>query len=543
MAGVLMALQCDEWGEIEQRIPPQNVDLEMAVLGGILLEPQAAYPLAADILTRDSFYLDGHGILFDIMGQLHRRGIPPDAQSVLDELRAQGLLQRVGGSGVVMGMLNAVPTAANVESHARKVQDKADLRALIRGCSKVIEEGYRQQLNRDEVFGLAEDTLTALIKLGQKAELLPAASHLADYMEMVTAREEMRSAMAAEGHDIHSWVPGVQSGFPTLDRKTKGFQHDRLTTILARTSTGKSALMLTMAHEMAVERNVPVGFISLEMPVESLMNRMLAIGTKHTCAGGAAGFIDSMRIEQVGEPLDAMEWSLVTRSSRRLSDAPFYPKAPGNHWRGAGGIFEAIKEMVRKGCEVIFVDYLQEMEGGGDSDWEAVGRNAQMLKQTARRYGIHIITASQVNDTIFGTSNKKSGWIGKQNASRSRIIVNVSDIVIAIEPLAFDKDLLEKGEFRVGKRWAPTESGDWPDGPRAHDDRLGHFQFPGALHVIKCRDGQLGWVPVGWYPKGQRFVERSMLDESSVIDFDSKRPAALVGKTGQVAHCLHLGPA
>lgn len=504
-----MALQRDNNSlPLEQRVPPQNVELEMAVLGGVMLEPQEAYPLVADILTRDSWYLDGHGILFEVMGGLFHRGIPPDAQSVLDELRARDLLQRVGGSGVVMGMLNAVPTAANVEYHARKIKDKADLRAMIRGCTKVIEECYRQELDKHRIFDIAGETVNAIVNQGHRAEVQGVCVSLQDYWETISDRDEERTRLIEQGIDISNWIPGVKTGLPGLDRMTKGAMPARLWTVLARTSTGKTTMMLTWAHEMAVEQNEPVGFISLEMPLPSLNNRLLACGSRHTI-GGKVKFIDSMRIEQVGRPLDAAEWSIATRSYQRLSAAPLYPVAPAPHWDGEGGVRAHIGAMARAGCKVVFVDYIQRFDSTGDDDWLAIGKNASRLKTEANRWGITVITASQVNDAIYGTNNKRNGWIGLQNTSRSKIINNESDVVVAIEPLAFDKARLELGEYVLPKRPLPTETGLWPDRP-AHDE---HFMLPGLLNVLKNRDGPTGFLPIGFFPHGQRFVERSYFDE------------------------------
>ena len=128
----------------------------MCVLGGVMLEPKNAYPIVADYLSRESFYLDGHGLIFEIMGELHGRGIPPDSDMILDELRARGLLEKAGGAGVILSMLNSVASAANVEYHAKKISEKAHLRALIRACTQIIEKCYRQELPIDEVLDQAE---------------------------------------------------------------------------------------------------------------------------------------------------------------------------------------------------------------------------------------------------------------------------------------------------------------------------------------------------------------------------------------------------
>ena len=152
------------------RTPPQSVELEMCVLGAVMLEPKEAYQVVADYLAPDSFYLDGHALIFTLMGELMARGIPPDATSVIDELRARNLLEQVGGSGVVLGMLNSVPTAANAEYHAKKVAEKAHLRSLIHTCSRIVEECFAQEAPMEEILDRAEQGILKLSTRSVEAE-------------------------------------------------------------------------------------------------------------------------------------------------------------------------------------------------------------------------------------------------------------------------------------------------------------------------------------------------------------------------------------
>lgn len=487
------------------RVPPQNVDLEMCVLGGIMLEPQV-YPQVADILKPASFYLEGNRAIFETAGLLHSRGIPPDAQSVLDELRARGLIELVGGPGVVMGMLNAVISAANVEQHAQKVQEKAILRETIRGCTKVIEECYKQELGLDKTLELAEQIVLELARqTGGRHELQPIAQTIAEYWEVITERDTRREEMRAEGVDDSGWVPGLYSPYPGVNRAIKGFMPETLTTIAARSSTGKTALLLNIAHFMGTKMGYKVGFITLEQSMSAINNRLLALGTRGR-QGRSLKILDTRRVDQVGEPLSAFEWSVLTKSYKALSEANIVLDEPSRQWEGQKGIKAALKSLQDVHVDVIFIDYIGCMGKIADSDWESQGIHAANLKGFAKSSGIPLITAAQVSRNAY-VGNKRNGWIDQHNMSRSEIIFNESDNVIAIEPLLLDKESVAEGDPKAEEPWCPTRNGKW-------NEQIGEKPLPGFLGVIKARDGACGWVPIDWYPHATLFVERSLVDEA-----------------------------
>ncbi|MDQ3023008.1 MAG: AAA family ATPase, partial [bacterium] len=292
-----MALARESIQPYGDRVPPQNVELEMCVLGAIMLEPRSAYNVAADFVHRDSFYLDGHGVIFELMTDLSRRGIPPDSVAVLDALRSQQLIDKVGGSGVIMAMLNAVPTAANVEYHARMVAEKAHLRDLIRGCTEIVEEAYKQERPLDQLLDFAETKIMRLNTRSNLGEFIPIGTVLREYWDKLGERETKLQEMRASGIAHPKLPSGLSTGYVDLDEITGGLRDSELTIIAARPSVGKTALALNFAHNMAVENNVPVAVFSLEMGNEQLAERLLCLGTKYTDRSSTIAGIKSNRLQ------------------------------------------------------------------------------------------------------------------------------------------------------------------------------------------------------------------------------------------------------
>lgn len=465
-------------------MPPQNVELEMAVLGGIMLEPQEAYPLAADMLSRDSFYLDGHGILFEIMGELFHRGIPPDAQSVLDELRARSLLERVGGSGVVMGMLNAVPTAANVEYHARKIGEKAQLRAVIRGCTKVIEEAYKQELTVERILDIAESTVLQLSQRNTSGEFLPIAQVLQEYWEKLSDRDEELARLREQGIDNPRISTGLPTGFADLDEKTNGLRASELSIIAARPSVGKTALALNFAHNLAVEQGLPTALFSLEMGAEQLAERMLCIGSKHISGGRIKG-IGSHRLQN--PDLDASEWSILTKSYQRLSASPLY--IDDSSYLTISMLKSKCRRLAAHyGVRCIVIDYLQLMSGAGNTDnrVQEVSEISRGLKQIARELKIPVIALSQLSRQVTQRTSKRPQL---SDLRESGSIEQDADVVMFIHRDDYYEDKTDK----------PTS----PAGGEYHPEMMPVTE----IIVAKNRNGPTGVVKLLWFPEITRFLD------------------------------------
>ena len=470
---------------LPERTPPQNVELEMCVLGGIMIEPKEAYPIAADYLTRESFYLDGHGIVFELMGELYNRGIPPDAQSVLDELRARELLEKIGGSGVLMGMLNAVPTAANVEYHARKVAEKAQLRLLIRSCTEIVDECYRQEMPVEDVLDSAEEAILKLSEKALQAEFSPIAAALGEYMKQLGIRAEEVERQKALGIKEPRISLGVPTGFASVDRIVGGLRNSELTIIAARPSVGKTALGLNMAYHIATRERLPVAIFSLEMGKEQLAERLLACGTLYTDP-------QTMRIRGISTralqnpDLDADEWSVLQGAFERVQGAPIYIDDSSMLTT------RMLRSKVRRlhahyGVRCIIVDYLQLMSGrqGIDNRVQEVSEISRGLKLIARERGIPVIALSQLSRQVEHRTDKRPVLA---DLRESGAIEQDADVVMFIHRPEKDKDDSRYGQLRA-------ESEDEYTLPKAE------------IIVAKNRNGPTGKAELFFYPPITRFLD------------------------------------
>ena len=392
--------------EVLDRTPPQSVELEMCVLGGIMLEPREAYAIAADYLSQDSFYLDGHALIFRLMGELFARGIPPDAVALIDELRARGLLEKVGGTGVVMGMLNSVPTAANVEQHARKVADKARARDLIRTCTQIVDEAYRQELPVEELLQRAAERTSRLADSGVADDVLSLGESLQYYMQDLSARDAEVQRILATGKKP-GLMRGLSTGFPDLDRMLRGLRSKQLVIIAARPSQGKSTLALNIACHVA--QSNPVVLFSLEMSHEELDERILAMGSQYIIPGsGMLACISANRLDAA--EFSSAEWGVIGKSYEQAVRLSVHICDKGtlrlNELRARVG------SLVRKhGVRLVIVDYLQLMTPG--LDVEHAGLTAQVtsyangLKCLAQDFGIPVIAVSQLSRANEREGNRK----------------------------------------------------------------------------------------------------------------------------------------
>jgi len=390
---------------IIDRTPPQNVELEMCVLGGIMLEPQDAFPLAADYLTRDSFYLEGHGLIFELTAELHTRGIPPDANSVVDELRARDLLDKAGGAAVVMGMLNSVPTAANVEYHARKIAEKAHLRNLIRSCTEVINECYRQERNLEQVLDMAESSILSLCTQSAQVEFLPLPEVLQTYWEKLGKRDEQLKERRLKGEKNPEIPTGLPTGFIDIDRMTGGLRDSELTIIAARPSMGKTALGLNIAHNIAIGNDIPVALFSLEMGAEQLAERLLCMGTKYWAHGRIQGVSTTM----LQNPnLTDEQWMVLIQAYERLCAAPIF--LDDSSLLTAQMLRSKARRLyAHHGVQLIIVDYLQLMTSPSRTDnrVQEVSEISRSLKHISRELKIPVIALSQLSRQVEARHNKR----------------------------------------------------------------------------------------------------------------------------------------
>ena len=367
------------------KLPPQALDVEEAVLGALMLE-RDAYVTVADIIDTDSFYKEEHRKIFEAIKFLSTHEKPVDLLMVTQELKNRNQLDEVGGPLYITQLTSRVASAAHIEFHARIIAQKFIQRELIRVSSEIQTKAYDDNMDVDDLIDFSETSLFKVAEGNIKKEtqpIKPILKEAAMLIEQASRREDGLS--------------GVPSGFTALDRMTSGWQKTDLVIIAARPAMGKTAFVLSMARNMAVEHKRPVAVFSLEMSSVQLVNRLIAAETE----------LGSEKIKN-GRLAD-WEWEHFNRKLNVLEEAPmFIDDTP------ALSIFEFRAKCRRLKMQhdvaVVIVDYLQLMTAGTDgrgSREQEVSMISRSLKAIAKELDIPILALSQLNRSVESREGKR----------------------------------------------------------------------------------------------------------------------------------------
>lgn len=361
-----------------ERLPPQAVEAEAAVLGAMLLE-QDAISIALEILDDTAFYRDAHRKIFNAIIALYDRNEPTDVITLSEELEKRNELPAVGGSFYLVGLTEGVSTAANVEYHARIVHDKSQGRKLINVATQIASRAYESSEDTAELLDDAERMVFSLSQRDARRGFTQLNPILHDTFENI---EKL--------HEQDTTVTGVPTGFTRLDEMTAGFQRGDLVIIAARPAMGKTALCLNIIRHVAVEARVGVGLFSLEMTSHQLAQRMLCSEAR----------VDSHLMRTGRLPGDA--WSNLSIAVGALATAPVYiDETP------ALSVTEMRSRARRLMSEhndigLLAVDYMQLMRGPNDAEnrqqeISAISRN---LKALAKELDVPIVALSQLSRAV-----------------------------------------------------------------------------------------------------------------------------------------------
>lgn len=382
-----MAVHRDS-SSIPDRVPPQSVDLEMCVLGGIMLDPELAYPLAKTIITDQDFYLEGNALLFRLMGELFDKGTYPDMNVVLDELRSRELLNKVGGSGVVMGYLNSVPTAANVEVHCIKLKEKSNFRNLIVTCTKTINDCYAQQLTPDKIIYNIQQGISAVADGTARADEIYTLEDLAKQ-----TGEDLITMFNGGGKR------GITTGSNKLDQLTGGWQKGDLAIWSAQWGTGKSKIMFWSMMASALAGN-KVGLISIDMNKYKLMKYLIPTAMVMTGRPG-----DPHRI------FEPYAWNeegqaFIRDECFNLDVGGNFLVVPRPRATSSMAIEGYVRKLVSEGCELIVIDQAQNFSDYRADEHGIIAGIVQKVKNWCWYYDIPIVLIHQVgrNGYLQGSS-------------------------------------------------------------------------------------------------------------------------------------------
>jgi replicative DNA helicase len=367
------------------RLPPQNVEAEQAVIGAIFLEP-TALTLASEILIPEDFYRAAHQKIFNAMLKLNDTGKAVDLITVTEELAATKVLEDIGGVSYLSEVAGSVPTAANIEYYANIVGEKALLRKLIRTATGIAQDGYTRE---DEVESLLSEAEKSIMEVAQRRNA-GAFHNIKDVL--VRTYDNIETLHQRTGD-----VTGIPTGFAELDRMTAGFQRNDLIIVGARPSVGKTAFALNIAQNVAVKSGENVAIFSLEMGAEQLVMRMLC----------AEGNIDAQRL-RTGSLTDE-DWGKLTMAMGSLSNAGiFIDDTPGVRISDLQAKCRRLKQ--EHGLGMILIDYLQLILGsgrGGENRQQEVSEISRSLKQLARELQVPVIALSQLSRGVEQRQDKR----------------------------------------------------------------------------------------------------------------------------------------
>jgi len=358
------------------RKPPQAIDIEEAVLGALLLEPEVV-PDVLDQLQADCFYKDVHKKIFEAITTLSGRNDPVDIFSVSDELTKRGELEEVGGMAYLSQLSTKIGAAAHVEYHTKVLLQKFLQRELISISYEVQKAAFDDSLAVDDLIDTAEERVFTLAQRNVRSETKPIASVINRAMEQIQANQKREDGLS-----------GVPSGYTGIDRVTFGWQAADLIILAARPSVGKTAFVLTMARNMVVDHHIPVAFFSLEMPDTQLVTRIMISETG----------LPSEKLRGA-KKMTQDEWAQLENGLNNLSRAPLWiddtPSLSIYEFRS-----KARRLVNKQHVKLIIIDYLQlmtgppELKGMREQEVAAISRT---LKATAKELDVPIIALSQLS--------------------------------------------------------------------------------------------------------------------------------------------------
>ena len=365
----------------EVRIPPQNVEAEISVLGSLMLDKDDIFKVA-DSLGPHDFYKPLHREIYEAMLDLTARNEPIDLLSVTSRLKEKNQLEGMGGAAYLASLVNAVPTASHVAHYASIVRRKRILRDLIEASHHISRLGYNEEEDVEQLLDEAEQKIFGIAKDSLRQEFFPVREALDDAWERI---ERL--------HKGDGVLRGVATGFPDLDNYLGGLQKSDLIILAARPSLGKTSLALNIARHIAINLAQPVGIFSLEMSREQLVDRLIA-----TEAGVDLWRLRTGKLNSEGQDNDFVR---IRDAMESLSKAPIFmddsPSPTVMELRA-----KARRLQARQNLGLVVIDYLQLIKGSGnpESRVQEVSEISRSLKSLAKELNVPVLAVSQLSRSV-----------------------------------------------------------------------------------------------------------------------------------------------
>ena len=457
--------------DLQGRVLPQAIGFEEAVLGAMMLEPNAT-GLVIDKFNPDMFYKDAHKSIYEAIRQVFEKGDPVDLLSITAQLRKNRKLEAVGGSYYLATLTNKVVSSANIEFHARKISESHIQRQLISASTEIIHDSFDESNDVIELLDGAEKKLFDIAEQNFRRTNADMSVLIKDFID------EMKEARNNKGK-----LRGLPSGFTDLDRATGGWQKSNLIILAARPGMGKTAFVLSMARDMAVERRKPIAFFSLEMSAADLIMRLVSAET------GIRN--DKLRKADLSD----REWGELVEKLTALTDAPLIIDDTAGL-----SIFELRAKCRRLkqqyNIECVVIDYLQLMSGNNDARGnreQEISNISRSLKNLSKELNIPVIALSQLNRSVE-SRNVKSKRPQLSDLRESGAIEQDADLVLFI--------------YRPEYYGLPTFD----------DDENTSSAGRAELIIAKNRNGSTGDIRLKFIAEQAKFCDDNPDDFSSIHD-------------------------
>jgi replicative DNA helicase len=422
---------------LAQRLPPQSLEAEVSVLGGVLLENEALSRVL-EVVNEGDFYREAHRQIFSALLHLYERNEPADLITLSEVLKKRDALEEVGGIEYLNFLVNSVPTAANIAYYAKIIKEKSILRKLINRATEIINLGFGDAGDVDESLDRAERLIFEISEDRVRPSFFPIKDIIKASFKTIENLYEKKQL-----------ITGVPTGFTKLDDLTSGLQPSDLIIVAGRPSMGKTALALNITQHAAIEDGIPSAIFSLEMSKEQLALRLLCSEAK----------VDAHRLR--GGFLSETDWPKLTRAAGSLSEAPiFIDDTPGLTVLEMRAKSRRLKAEHNLG--LVVVDYLQLMRGRANSETreQEISDISRSLKALAKELRLPVIALSQLNRKVEDRGDRRPQLA---DLRESGAIEQDADVIIFLyrdEVYNRSEDNPHKGkaEIIVGKqRNGPTD--------------------------------------------------------------------------------------
>ena len=367
-----------------EKMPPQNIEAEVAVLGSLLIE-EDAIAHSIELLAPEYFYKDAHRKIFQSVIHLFNENKAIDLVTLTERMNQDGVLEEAGGPSYLSQLTTAVPTAANLQYYARIVKEKYVLRHLISSATQIVTDCYDTSEDVENLLDRAEKAIFDIASKKFSGGLTPIKEIVRNQIEVIDRLYQRKEH-----------VTGIATGFHEFDTQTAGLQPSDLIVIAARPSMGKSALMTCIAEHVGMVLKQPVAMFSLEMSKEQLIQRMLCSRARVDAHKVRTGF------------LAQSDWPNLTSAAAKLSEAPIYiDDTPGLSVLELKAKARRLKSQF--GIKILMVDYLQLMQGaqGMESRQQEISEISRSLKGLARELGVPVIAVSQLSRAVESRQDRR----------------------------------------------------------------------------------------------------------------------------------------